>query len=75
MTTEEKINYILNQPDQPIQHQEITVKSTHTFAKKMKQMIELQENEVSQKNIILVSLKGSVDKVYNAIKFNKSINF
>ncbi len=75
MTTEEKLQFILNQPDQPIQHKEITVKSTHTFAKKMKQMIELQNSVISKRNVNLVSLKGSVDKVYNAIKFNKSINF
>jgi len=75
MTTEEKLQFILNQPDQPIQHKEITVRSTRTFAKKMKQMIELQNSVISKRNVNLVSLKGSVDKVYNAIKFNKSINF
>ncbi len=75
MTTEEKLQFILNQPDQPIQHKEITVRSTRTFAKKMNEMLQATGEVTSKKNINLVSLKGSVDKVYNAIKFNKSINF
>jgi len=75
MTTTEKLQYILKQPDQPIQHQEITVNSTHTFAKKMNEMLQATGEVATKRNLNLVSLNGSVDKVYNAIKFNKSINF
>jgi len=75
MTTEEKLQFILNQPDQTIQHKEITVRSTRTFAKKMNEMLQATGEVATKRNLNLVSLKGSVDKVYNAIKFNESINF
>jgi len=38
-------------------------------------MLQATGEVTSKRNLNLVSLKGSVDKVYNAIKFNESINF
>lgn len=74
-TWSEMITYLEKQPNQKIQHNEVKVNDLHRFVDHMKYLVELHPPESRVKNINCRSLKGSVEKVYKALKYNESINF
>ena len=74
-TWSEMITYLEKQPNQKIHYNEIKVNDLHRFVEHMKYLVELHPPEERIKNVNCLSLKGSVRKVYDAVKYNELINF